>query len=787
MALEPQRVPRAIAAWSLASVVIGTLVLEAAISVLQPPTRLALARGGALCGLMLAAHVGLRRRETALGQTASNSTAAIRPLDRASLLLLGLFVLPLVADASAAWWKGSRWMPETAALAALRNLGLGLGALAGRPAFNRLAMIVALFSTLIGSSLVEEVWINGLVGALALTGTFWLLFGDWLRLPGRRIRSNRRPWIGWLATASALGLAGVVLAVGPRTAMVTLASLAPTSGGAAWSDPEARLGVGDGPNEVEALDDADSVGFTQSEVYLETDRPSLYDAFNDTFGEPFKKSTTDRAIALQSQQIEERRERPSEDQRAGREFSIRRKPPPRTRPPDERADALLYVQGPAPAHLRLVAFDTFDGQAWREGPTAQPGSATARIQAEGPESAWLVIDGFEPSYLAGPVRHRLKLGLLETSVLPTPSLLTRFRVGGVNRSDFFEWSQPRLPRMADRTIPGGTIIETEARTVDPEALRSLALPTRQRYAPRRYRETPDSSTLRQRARQWIAGRPRGWSQVEAVIQGLQHDCEYDAQAAPPLDCPDPIDHFLNESRRGPAYLFATTAALALRSIGYPTRLVGGYYADPRRRDLLTRHIPIGESDAHLWVEVQLPGGVWIPVEPTPGFELLKPRRDWLRLLSDALTGTSRWIAAHLGTLTVTTILSLGFIFRRRWIHERGETFRWWIMRPFAKPERLVLGTLKLLERRAATTGWNRPASATPRRWYAPAALRAEARAGRALVGLLQTAESLTYGPSGRPLPCDNTDRLCCRVVRLWTASTFRKLGHPATPNQEPTG
>ena len=42
---------------------------------------------------------------------------------------------------------------------------------------------------------------------------------------------------------------------------------------------------------------------------------------------------------------------------------------------------------------------------------------------------------------------------------------------------------------------------------------------------------------------------------------------------------DAVEYFLFESRRGPDYLFATSAAVLLRSLGYQTRVVSGLYAD----------------------------------------------------------------------------------------------------------------------------------------------------------------------------------------------------------------
>ena len=163
----------------------------------------------------------------------------------------------------------------------------------------------------------------------------------WKGLGSRTARapaSRRLPLAGAAWVLAVVGAVAAVAAVGPSRAATVLAALVPTSGGTDWSDPDARSGVGDGDNEVAASEHPESVGFTESEVYLETDRPSLYDAFNETYGEPFKPKKTEKMIALGQQDIGEQKERPSENLQAGREFSaVRRKPEPRPRRPGERA------------------------------------------------------------------------------------------------------------------------------------------------------------------------------------------------------------------------------------------------------------------------------------------------------------------------------------------------------------------------------------------------------------------------------------------------------------------
>jgi len=68
-----------------------------------------------------------------------------------------------------------------------------------------------------------------------------------------------------------------------------------------------------------------SSGFADSDAYLDTDRPSLYDAFNDMYGEPSKPKKSERMVALSNPNVVEQRERPAENLRANRQFSAVRR------------------------------------------------------------------------------------------------------------------------------------------------------------------------------------------------------------------------------------------------------------------------------------------------------------------------------------------------------------------------------------------------------------------------------------------------------------------------------
>ena len=85
--------------------------------------------------------------------------------------------------------------------------------------------------------------------------------------------------------------------------------------------------------------------------------------------------------------------------------------------------------------------------------------------------------------------------------------------------------------------------------------------------------------------------------IAALRQGYAHDRSATASSG----CTDVVAEFLLESRRGPDYLFASSAAVLLRSLGYPTRLVSGLYAAPGKYDPRTRHTPVTRDDVHFWV------------------------------------------------------------------------------------------------------------------------------------------------------------------------------------------
>lgn len=80
-----------------------------------------------------------------------------------------------------------------------------------------------------------------------------------------------------------------------------------------------------------------------------------------------------------------------------------------------------------------------------------------------------------------------------------------------------------------------------------------------------------------------------------------------------------LTNFLTIERSGYAEQFAGAFAVLARSLGYPSRLVVGYLTtdtDPVTGATVAR-TEITNRQAHVWPEVLLGDGLWVPFEPTP--------------------------------------------------------------------------------------------------------------------------------------------------------------------------
>ena len=77
---------------------------------------------------------------------------------------------------------------------------------------------------------------------------------------------------------------------------------------------------------------------------------------------------------------------------------------------------------------------------------------------------------------------------------------------------------------------------------------------------------------------------------------------------------DSVDEFWFDTRRGFCTHYAGAVVYALRSVGIPARMVGGYQGGVINP--VTQHMVVRQYDAHAWIEVWLAGKGWTHFDPT---------------------------------------------------------------------------------------------------------------------------------------------------------------------------
>jgi hypothetical protein len=99
--------------------------------------------------------------------------------------------------------------------------------------------------------------------------------------------------------------------------------------------------------------------------------------------------------------------------------------------------------------------------------------------------------------------------------------------------------------------------------------------------------------------------------IERYFQtNFQYSLELPAERAE-----DPLAHFLFERKEGHCEYFASSMGVMLRTLGIPSRLVGGF-AGGVENPLTGMHI-VRSSDAHAWVDAYIPGYGWLEFDPSP--------------------------------------------------------------------------------------------------------------------------------------------------------------------------
>ena len=215
-------------------------------------------------------------------------------------------------------------------------------------------------------------------------------------------------------------------------------------------------------------------------------------------------------------------------------------------------------------------------------------------------------------------------------------------------------------------------------------------------------------------------------------------------------------------------MFATAAAQMLGHLGFQTRLVTGFYARPAHRVTGSGDIAILPEDTHVWLELHVGNGYWIPLEPTPGYLPERLGVGWWYRLRQATRPAAVW----LGGLLILAALTYGL---------RGyllELICWlaWPLFCRMSAHRQVRWLALLLDWRSSLAGLTRLPCQVPRSHFKTFAERfpEELRAG--LGQYLYASDRILFGRSGPMTPQEQL-----AVAQVWRRLTLFQMRRALAP------
>ena len=679
---------------------------------------------------------------------------------------------------------------ELVLLNMVQNIALALAALpSSHKSLQRSALLngfLVLFVTAMTDN--SLIWAASVV--FAAFGLWWLMCSYWERLETKfAAATNRtiplRPVLIALATLTGLGAITIASVGVPRTVMV-LAGFMPTSGGDKYPDPNARSGVGEGDMMIAAEDSAFSFGPVDSEILLESKMPSLYDVASDQYGEAKIKKQINKelsqAISLTADRLRHNHKKTASSEQAARQFStLRRLSKQRRTSPDERkSTALFHIAGNSPLHLITQRFDSFDGIEWTHSGLQSAPASTSLSSVDG--KPWLMINRQSDEVLRGKQSHTLRIINLKSKQIPSPAHLTGIHIADVDRESFYAKGTDGVFELAAQEfIPQLTVIHLISQVHSERALTQLGdfrgLYPKTTQSKRR--TAISGEILHSRASSWTEHLSPGWGQVLAITKNLRTQFKHDPMATAPDDCLNLVDHFL-ATGSGPDYMFASTATELLRSLGYEAQVVMGFYADSEDYDPQAMQTIIDTENLHFWTEVHVGQNIWVPIEPTPGFQAPKSWLTWQERISLAWLASLNWIADHWGLISLSLVGAV-IVFRLRHVLFDVSSLVFWRIGWFGSTRRRIIWTVQILEVRARIAGKERPPSITLTKWYRALAGSEQRLQGNRepLEKLLKLADRAFYDRESAEVSLSSnieTDvySACAKLLRTWTSRRMKR-------------
>jgi len=711
--------------------------------------------------LVVTATVFIRTRVNRVAQS-----AAVMPM------MVMVVCLSLICEPIRRFLLGDGHAFEMLVMHSQCNLMLALAVCGFRPSYQRLSLVLSIFITIFCCTISNAGGLIPFVAAYSVAAVVWLVAAWWENV-NRRVLNETRRAMPKLQLAAVAGIPVLLLlsagGAGANRATNAINGWLPGSGGTGEYDPFARGGVNDGDALVAGNKNIKSFAAIEDAPFLDSDKPSLYDVVNDTFDEPAKPSKKqDRAISLPAKWMQHVHQQISEARQAGREFSLVRDQQKTTgsQARDLNAHALFHVAGRTPLHLKMEVFELFDGFRWlaSEQKLAPEFSVMRTVE----ERPWFSISFpmLQEDFFSGTETHSLKISGLDGNVIPAPVHLAGVNIPLVDRLNMYQLDSTGIVSLNRESVPTMTPVNLVSQLVDRRAVAASEVAVLD--FSKKLLKTPlsalptgeDMDRVHNLADRLTTGKSRGWEQIVAVEQYLRGEYTLDRGAKVSLDTNSPVEEFLFETKCGPEYLFAGSAAVLLRSLGYRARVVSGFYAHPDKYDNHRHHTPVHAADAHVWCEVSL-SSTWLTVEPSPGYEVLAPLPGVWEQVVERLHVLWRSIVHNAVLCGILAIALLIAVLQRRALESALRTLEWQLARTHnhrARAARLA----RLIDHRLRLAGLPRQNGTTLRRW----AVQPELTSVRDnLSRIADLADQATFDPGSEQLSIEpgELNRLASQV------------------------
>lgn len=256
-----------------------------------------------------------------------------------------------------------------------------------------------------------------------------------------------------------------------------------------------------------------------------------------------------------------------------------------------------------PLRWRGVVLDRFDGRAWSVGRGAT--RVTVPRQTDSPFGVH--------RWHGGPlVTQEIYLEPMGTDRIFGAPRMVRLatRSGHITVDDLGAVTVPTVSARLRYTV------DSELEPVNPRAVRwpDGATPSSPAWRARYTQLPPVGPRVEALAREVAAGGADAWDTAQRIAGHLRSRYRY-SRALERRTALDPVEEFLFVGRSGNCEYFAASAAVLLRTLGIPARVVNGFQRG--EWNPYGGYFMVRLSDAHSWVEVFVDGAGWMTLDPSP--------------------------------------------------------------------------------------------------------------------------------------------------------------------------